>query len=153
MRCRALSLLASSAVATSACVTADPAARTPPFEAAVERHLAAVGARDYEALVPTVTEEERLLLIFPNGHVTHSRAEFLSFHREWFADPNWTMKFEKIGTYYIEGYGRALYRTTYDGDGSGPEEPRSSYLSLGFRLEKGQWRLVDDQNTRIATAL
>jgi ketosteroid isomerase-like protein len=144
-------LVAAFAVAMGTGVSAAPGASAPSFEAAVERNLAAVTARDYEALEESITEGERLLLIFPNGHLTHSRADYLSFHREWFADPGWTMAFERIAVDVDGNYGHALYRSTYDGDGSGPEEPRSSYLTLGFRLENGQWRLVHDQNTRIAT--
>ena len=138
------------AVATSACATTPSDSAAPSFEAAVERNLAAVTARDHRALADTITEGERLLLIFPNGHATYSRADYLAFHREWFADPGWTMAFERIALDVGGGYGHALYRTTYDGDGNGPDEPRSSFLTLGFRLENGQWRLVHDQNTRIA---
>ena len=35
------------------------------------------------------------------------------------------------------------YRDTPDG------EPRSAWLTLIFKLEEGEWRLIHDQNTRI----
>ncbi|WP_162806672.1 YybH family protein [Sphingosinicella terrae] len=122
------------------------------FEDVVENHVAAVTARDLDALVATVTHGDRLLLIFPDGRRTDSRSDYLAFHRDWFADPGWTMEFERIALDAGAGYGHALYLTTFDQDGSGPQAPRSSWLSLGFRLERGQWRLVHDQNTRIAAA-
>lgn len=131
------------------CATLPRGASPSSFEAAVERNLAAVSKRDYDALAHTITSGDRLLLIFPDGRITFTRAEYLSFHREWFADTSWTMKFERIAADVSGSYGHALYRTTYDGDGSGPGQPRSSYLTLGFRLEEGQWRLLHDQNTRV----
>ena len=144
--------LAAALLAATDAQAAPRGAEASSFEAAVERNLAAVIARDHAALAETITQGERLLLIFPDGRMTQGREDYLAFHREWFSDPTWTMSFERLSVQVEGSYGHALYRTVYDGDGAGPAEPRASYLTLGFRLEDGDWRLVHDQNTRIANA-
>lgn len=122
------------------------------FRDTLERHVAAIQSRDYQGIVDTITTGEELVLIFPNGERYETREQFLAFHREWFADRDWVMVLEPVKVWEGRDYGYALYRTSYDPDGAGPTPGRPAYLSLGFRLEQGQWRLVHDQNTRIETA-
>ena len=122
------------------------------FRDTLERHVAAIQSRDYQGIVDTITTGEELVLIFPDGERYETRAQFLAFHREWFADRDWVMVLEPVRVWEGRDYGYALYRTSYDPDGAGPTPGRPAYLSLGFRLENGQWRLVHDQNTRIETA-
>lgn len=126
-----------------------PPMSLPDFQSALEHHVAAVVGRDLDGVIDTITRDERLVLIFPNGHATFTRTEYLEFHREWFGDGDWTMRFE-LRDHEVNGsYGYALYHTTYDHDGPGPQPESEGWLSLGFRLEDGGWRLVEDQNTRI----
>lgn len=147
--CAATDLLATGPLSTSSDSMTQPDA-APPFQAAVERQMAAVLARDYDTVVDTITGGRDLLLIFPDGTMTRTREEYLSFHREWFADADWVMTAEPIKFQVDGSYGHALYRMSFDGDGAGPKAAGMSLLSLGFRLEDGSWRLVHDQNTRIA---
>lgn len=123
------------------------------FRETLNRHVAAIQSRDYQGIVDTITKGDTLILIFPNGERYDTREQFLAFHREWFADPAWVMVLEPVGVWEGRDYGYALYRTSYDPDGAGPTPGRPAYLSLGFQLEDGQWRLVHDQNTRIETAI
>ena len=134
--------------ALSGCATT--AASPPDARAAIERHMAAVPARDMASLVDTITAGERLLLIFPDGTTLTTRQEYLDFHRDWFADPTWTFEAEILSIDQRPGYAKALTRYAFDPDGpAGETAPRSSLLTLGFALENGQWRLVHDQNTRL----
>ena len=146
-------IVALAAFATLSCTTvgeAVPADREAAFDRVLEKQIAAITARDLDALLETVTTGDDLLLIFPNGGMTRTRTEYVDFHREWFADPNWTMPFEPISKQVEGSYGHALYRVRFDADGpDGPAPAGQSLVSLGFRLENGEWRLVHDQNTRV----
>lgn len=139
------------AVSMAAC--AEPEAPSPEpappgasaLAAAVDAHVAAIGARDLDALLATVTARDSLTLIFPDGTVLPTRQDYVDFHTGWFADSTWTMALQPVSTTVREGLGVALLRTTYT-DASGP---RDAMLALTFAPEAGAWRLVFDQNTRI----
>lgn len=75
-----------------------------------------------------------------------SRQEYIDFHRDWFADDGWTMELEPVSTTIRNGLGVALLRYTYTDD----QPPRDALLALTFAVEQDGWRLVFDQNTRIA---
>lgn len=129
-------------------VTTGCAPRAPgDLESAVQAHLAAVQAKDLDALRPTLTSTDELQIVFPNGHVLPSTEAALAFHASWFEDPAWTWTgtVERV----VEGrdLGYALVRYAYQDT---PEDPAStSWLVLVFRRERGTWRLLHDQNTAI----
>lgn len=149
-------------VAIGACAPAPEAAEpetvpvetpAPPLRDAVETHLAAIPARDLDALLATVTTGNELTLIFPDGEKLDTRQQFVDFHKQWFDDDSWKFQSEIVDLIEAPTLGRALVRYRYDAtneDGS----PRSntSWLALTFALEQGQWRPVFDQNTRITAS-
>ncbi|MGH8496520.1 MAG: YybH family protein [Gammaproteobacteria bacterium] len=115
------------------------------FDETVAAHIEAIESRDLDALLATITGGDRLTLIFPDATTTHTRREYVDFHREWFADEGWTMEFEPVSSLVHGDLGIALVRTTYtDATGS-----RGTVLALTFHRENAGWRLVFDQNTRI----
>ena len=120
---------------------------TPALQATIQDHLDAIQNRDLDALLETVTTGERLTLIFPDGTLYETRAEYVAFHQEWFADEGWTMTFEPVRTVESPGLATVLVRTTYEDDG--PASRRYGYLALTFADGGDGWRLVMDQNTRI----
>lgn len=115
----------------------------------VRRHVAAVDARNLADVEATITTGADLLLVLPSGRMTRSRSDYLAFHEMLFANRDWTMTFEQLAVQQLDGYGQALYRVTFDADGPGPAPANPAFLTLGFRLENGEWRLVHDQNTAI----
>ena len=133
------------ALLLAACGGAETA--RPDFRTALDVHLSAITEKDFDAYKPTVTSGEDLNLIFPDGSAIETTEGVLTFHEEWFGDPNWRMAPEVVKIMEGEDMAAALlkydYRDTPDG------EPRSSWLVLVFKLEDGEWRLVHDQNTRI----
>ncbi len=120
---------------------------TPQLQGTIQAHLDAIQNRDLDTLLDTITTGERLTLIFPDGTLYETRAEYVAFHKEWFADPNWTMTFEPIRTVESPGLATVLLRTTYEDDG--PASRRQGFLALTFADGGDGWRLVMDQNTRI----
>lgn len=135
-------------LALVACAHAQSA--RPAFEDALRRHTEAVTGRDLAALEPTLTTGEELILIFPNGAMTRTKQDYLSFHREWFASTSWSMEFETVWTRQAGDTAQALLRTRYrDVGADGARVDNRSYLLMTFELQDGAWRLVTDQNTRI----
>jgi ketosteroid isomerase-like protein len=138
-------------VATTAATPQSSSAPAPPFRAAVEAHLAAIAARDMEALLPTLTGGNDLTMIAPNGYKFDTRQQYVDFHRQWFATKD-EGKFDGEIVRMIESpaLGHALIKYRYSSkDDAGKSRTTVSWLALTFALESGSWRLVFDQNTLI----
>ncbi len=134
----------------AACVTPTPTTAIS-LETRLQRHIAAIQSRDLAGIEATITKGADLLLILPSGKLSTTRADYMSFHQGLFADPDWVMTFDPLHIQRLGDYGHALYRVTFDGDGAGPAPASPAYLSLGFQLQEGEWRVVHDQNTPIAS--
>ncbi|UHQ23945.1 SgcJ/EcaC family oxidoreductase [Lysobacter sp. 5GHs7-4] len=135
---------------------AQAAAATPPrsLQATLDAHLAAINARDLDALLATVTRGERLTLILPNGQVLDTREQFRALHVDWFAERDWRMRFEIRSLRELGDVGVALVKyesQALQADGSF-QTRRNAWLSLVFAKEADGWRLVYDQNTVIPPA-
>ncbi len=119
----------------------------------LDAHLAAINARDLDALLRTVTAGPRLTLILPDGRRLTTREEYRQLHVDWFQETDWRMRFEVVETRAFADAGVALvkYRSqTRQPDGAYATR-REAWLSLVFAKEAGEWRLVFDQNTVIPT--
>ena len=145
-----LAALACLVLAAGCAAPADeaPAAAPEAFAAVAEAHVAAIAARDLDALLETITEHDSLTLVFPDGTTLHTRQQYVDFHAAWFDDPAWTMDVRPVARVVRPGLAIAHLRTTYT-DAAGP---RDAVLALTFADEGGAWRLVFDQNTRVAEA-
>lgn len=118
------------------------------FTEAVERHLAAVTARDLDTYLTTVHEDVSVVL--PNGTLVEGRAAVGEFHREWFADPDWSWRLSPTRTATAGDTGVALFTVDYDDlDRDGKPYTVCYLLSLAFARVDGTWLLVHDQNTPI----
>ena len=125
------------------------AAARPPFRPALKAHLDAIETKDIVAYKPTVTTREDLHLVFPDGSVIETTEGVVSFHEEWFKDANW--RWNGQDTRIMEGVDMAAAFMKYDYRDTPEGAPRSAWLVLIFALENGAWRLIHDQNTRIAS--
>lgn len=124
-----------------------PQTKAPPFEPALAKHFEAIKTRDLPAYLATITKGENLPLIFPDGTFMGTRSEVEAFHREWFSMPDWRMEFEPVSQIVGSDMANVLVKTSYRDTPEG--EPRFAYLALTFQVQDGEWRLVQDQNTRI----
>lgn len=140
----AVSILAGCSVSATRS-DSDPQQLQEQLQTTVDAYVSAVGSRELAGIEATITSHDDLPLIFPDGTSYSTRQEYVDFHREWFADPDWTMEMEPVSLTVRDGLGIALMHTTYT-DAAGP---RQALLTLTFARESGEWRLVFDQNTRI----
>jgi ketosteroid isomerase-like protein len=140
-------------LAASAAVAATLPSRTsaPPFRAAVETHLAAISARNLEALLPTLTSGTELPMIAPNGFKFDTRQQYIDFHKQWFAAPDGgKLDAQIVSVTESAALSHALVKYRYTSkDSAGKPQSTTCWLALTFALEKGSWRLVFDQNTLI----
>jgi ketosteroid isomerase-like protein len=138
-------LLVALAITPSAC------ASTPPLRPAVEAHLQAVRTRNLGALLPTVTGGSDLRMIVPGGFQYTTKAQYVDFHRKWFAS-NDNGRFDPEIVHLVESprLGHALIKLRYRATATGGAvQDTLSWLALTFALEDGAWRLVFDQTTLI----
>ena len=136
-------LLVALAIYLSAC------ASTPPLRPAVETHLQAVRTRNLDALLPTITGGSDLRMIAPSGVQCTTRAQYVDFHRQWFAS-NDNGVFDPEIVHLVESprLGHALIKLRYRARApTGIVQDTVSWLALTFALEDGRWRLVFDQST------
>jgi hypothetical protein len=144
-------VVAAGAAFASGAASSQRAPAAPPFRAAVEEHLAAIVARDMDALLPTLTRGEALTMIAPNGLKFDTREQFVDFHRQWFAtDDGGRYEGEIVRLVESSELGHALIKYRYGfNDSAGRRQAIDSWLALTFALEDGAWRLVFDQNTAL----
>lgn len=114
---------------------------------AIATHLASVRERDMRGIEATITKGDRLVLILPDGTRTDSRQEYIDFHKSFFNDKDWSMTFDEIARISTERLVMVSLRSTFRP--AAVADGRSSWLSMGFGCETGDWRLVFDQNTRL----
>lgn len=136
------------ALSSSACASA------PPLRPAVETHLLAVRTRNLSALLPTITSGSDLRMIAPSGVQSTTRAEYVAFHRRWFANSDHG-QFDPEIVHLRESprLGHALIKLRYRATApTGAVQDSLSWLALTFALEDGRWRLVFDQSTLIQSS-
>jgi uncharacterized protein (TIGR02246 family) len=119
------------------------------FRETLEKHLAAIRQRDFEALAETVAEDA-LVLITAEGRLVESAQEFLGMHRDWFAMDGWRLEATPVRLFEAPEMGVAVLRLEYREDP--PDRPpvrQQSYLTLVFERRDGRWLMVQDQNTPV----
>ena len=137
------------AICASACTP------TPTLRPVVEAHLRAVRTRNLDDLLPTITSGNELRMIAPDGSQSTTRAEYVAFHRRWFAS-NDKGEFMPQIVHLVESprLGHVLIRLRYRAMApTGAVREDVSWLALTFALEDRTWRLVFDQSTLIQPAV
>lgn len=123
------------------------------FESLLQRHINAIQTRDLKAYAATITRGDTLYLVLPTGKLIPNRSGVLDYHRQWFADTSWRMRFERLRTTVGEDSAIVFFHTIYDGnDDDGKPMHSEGYLTMIFRREAQGWALIHDQNTRIVLA-
>lgn len=125
-----------------------PMAEHRDFDAALDRHLAAIADRDLEAFKASVTDNPTLYTVVQKGHAFTTPAETIALHEDWFKRDDWSWKGEVVHKIVGEDVSVALIK--YDYQDSPDAKPVSTWLTFVFRIEDGEWRLVHDQNTLIS---
>jgi ketosteroid isomerase-like protein len=118
------------------------------FDETVQALFEGIKSRDVEKLLSTISIDEEVSLILPNGAYFNGRSAFINLHTAWFADPDWQMNVKVLRTIETPEMGYAMILADYS-DITLADQPyeKQHYLSLVFIKKEGEWLLVHDQNT------
>ena len=119
----------------------------PDFDAALQKHFAAISNRDIAAFESHLTQGATLYTVVQNGHAFTTPAETIEIHRQWFQDPNWTWEGTVVHKVVGEDVAMALVKYRYRPRADA--EAFNSWLTYVFQLQEGEWRIVHDQNTAL----
>lgn len=118
----------------------------------LREHVRAIRARDLPALERTLTAGDQLQIIFADGRRSTTRAEYVAFHRDWFAERGWTIAIRPVGRVERDDLALVTTRTREEArEGTRVTGWSENWRTLTFAREAAGWRLVHDQNTRIRT--
>ncbi len=119
-------------------------AATPDFQTGLDKHLAAIAARDIGAFAETVSHDAEARVLGPDGAETIGYEAIVAAHRGWFqSDAVWTFEPSIVLCRCSGMLGFALLDVAYC-EGAAR---RRFFLSLVFQRENGDWKLLYDQNT------
>jgi hypothetical protein len=119
----------------------------PDFDAALQKHFAAIANRDIEAFKSHLTHGETLYTIVQNGYAFTTPSENIEIHKQWFQDPDWTWNATVVHKIVGEDVAMALIK--YEYRPKPDAAPFGTWLTYVFQLEEEQWRIVHDQNTAL----
>jgi uncharacterized protein (TIGR02246 family) len=118
---------------------------------AVAGHLDAIRNRDLDAYVATLHED--VLVVLPTGTRFEGRAAVTEFHRDFFADPDWTQAMTEVRFVATDATVSALYEAEYrDVDPAGVPFTSRFLVGLVFVRAGDGWLLLHDQCTPLADA-
>jgi len=119
----------------------------PDFDAALQKHFAAISNRDIEAFKSHLTRDETLYTVVQNGHAFTSKSQLVEIHEQWFKDPNWIWEGNVV--HKVVGEDMAMALIQYQYRAKAEDEPFSTWLLYVFQLQDGEWRIVHDHNTAL----
>jgi len=119
-----------------------------PFKEALENHFGAVVNKNLEPYVGSLAKAETLHMVFPDGEMLTHIDSIAQFHKDWFAQDNWTFEYQIIKQDQVGDLAYAFLDIDYRKQKEG-EDPLhlNFYLNVIFKYIDGEWLLVHDQNT------
>ncbi len=120
------------------------------FTQTLQNHLDAVSNKDLKSLQSTLSPDGAMILILPGSETTTTVTEFMDYHKEWFAVPDWTFETEILYTDIGDHFGMAITEIVYrepNRDGV----PYFNRMTVSYDLKKidGNWYIVKDHASSI----
>jgi ketosteroid isomerase-like protein len=113
---------------------------------AIEHHLETITGRDLDGYAATLHDD--VVLVLPSGRTFVGKPAVVDFHREFFADPDWTQQLTERTTTVGEHTARALFDADYrDVDPAGAPVHQRFLVGLVFARVGEEWLLLHDQCT------
>lgn len=113
---------------------------------AIDQHLSAIRNRDLTSYAATLHDD--VLVVLPTGTRFEGRAAVEDFHRDFFADPDWSQAMTEVRLTVTESTASALYEAVYRDVGPDGTPILARFLvGLVFVLTDSGWLLLHDQCT------
>ena len=122
------------------------------FEQTVNDYLSALQQKNLAAIEDIIATNHPLSFVLPAKFMAKpifkDRTEIMAGFKTSFADPNYSITFERVFTSKSSRMGLAsvIADATFSSSGKNKTSARL-YISFLFVQEKGHWRLIHDQNT------
>lgn len=120
------------------------------FVSVMQKHLDAVTNRDLVALKETMAPNAQMQLILPKTEIIDGVAGFMEYHKEWFADPDWTFETKILNTEIGQDVGMAITEIVYREPNRKPD-PYFNRMIVSYDLKKidGKWYIIKDHASSI----
>jgi ketosteroid isomerase-like protein len=129
-----------------ACGRAEHDPRVTGARQAIDLHLRTIDDREVDAYAATLHDD--VVLVLPSGKTFTGKIAVTDFHREFFADEDWTQTLTEQDVTVGEHTARALYEADYtDVDAQGEPITARYLLGLVFARVCDEWLLLHDQCT------
>lgn len=120
------------------------------FMGAMEKHLAAISAKNLDSLAATMSPEGDMQLMLGGMETIVSVDSFMSFHEAWFQEPAWTFDTEILNVEVGSRVGMVIVEAMY----REPERDGKPYfnrmtVSYVLRKIKGKWYVIKDHATSV----
>lgn len=118
------------------------------FHTEVVKHLESIQYKDISSFLQTISDQENVSVIMPNGQLIQGYDRVKALNNDWFGDTDWILSYNIIKEETTDTMGYAVVEVDYrDVDPEGNPYSTIYYLTLIFRKISGKWLLVHDQNT------
>ncbi|WP_336206965.1 YybH family protein [Nonomuraea sp. LPB2021202275-12-8] len=77
----------------------------------LDAHLAAIAQRDLKAYAATLHDD--VVVVLPSGRLLEGRQAVEDFHRDWFADLDWSQEMRQVSLVEAAGTVVALFEADY----------------------------------------
>jgi len=115
------------------------------LEDTFDLYVKAIHSSDLKSLFSTVTGKDDFYFLTSSGKLIDSRKGYYKFHKEWFDDDNWNIKFDLLKAKEFENCGYTIAKYEYKGiSPEGKQYISNSYFTLLFHKENNTWRVIAD---------
>lgn len=120
------------------------------FARVMKKHLAAVSNKNLDSLKATMAPNGQMQLILPASEIIDGVDGFMDYHKEWFAQPNWTFETKILNSEVGRKIGMAVVEIIY----REPEREGKPYFNkmiVSYDLKKfnGVWYVIKDQASSV----
>ncbi|MCM1989564.1 hypothetical protein [Oceanirhabdus seepicola] len=78
------------------------------FKETLDLHLQSISNKNFDLFISTVCLD-KITLIMPNGSLINNYDNFITLHKNWFSDPDWSLNYTLINTVESSEMSSALF--------------------------------------------
>ncbi|MDO6597196.1 nuclear transport factor 2 family protein [Oceanihabitans sp. 2_MG-2023] len=121
------------------------------FVETMQKHLNAVSNKDLKTLKSTLSPKGNMQLILPKTEITNTVADFIAYHKAWFASKTpWTFETKILNTEIGTDFGIAITEIIYrEPERNG--KPYFNRMHVSYALQKidNTWYIIKDHASSI----